>query len=257
MVTMANDDHFNPFEPEPEEPSFLVGSNGNLTGWLKTCPAAQTLTGYSETLDQWVLIALCCRKWGCPICGRKKLTHYARRVADAKPNRFITLTCWTRLYENPRQAFDLTRRKVGEFAQHFRRQLGEFEFFRVLEATEAGWPHYHLITRSPYIPHKHLLAKWQELTGNKIVHVKAIDKATNAYWYTVKYLGKQYAVPWTTRRAAWSRHFFPPSQFEAGPSLNLMNQEFEHQHPANYIRWNHEGATLVRETDTMWLINPR
>jgi len=245
------------FKNQDECGTLLVSHHGGVDNWMKCCPVARTMEGWSETLSAWVIIQVRCKRWGCPICGRRKVQHYAQKVATAKPNRFITLTCWTELYESPREAFDQTRRAIPKFMAKLRNAYGEFECFRVLEATKKGWPHYHMIARCPYIPQPELVTLWRDLTGNKIVDVRAIDKTTHAYWYVVKYLAKQQHIPWTDRRCTWTKAFFPEPDFESGESLNIMALHFANAHPADHVRWCYEGCTLERHSADCFIVRGR
>lgn len=233
---------------------FLVGSDRSIHNWMMACPRAKTLEAYSETLENWVVIAISCNNWGCPVCGRKKVVHYAKLVADAAPNKLITLTVNPAKHSDPRAAYDETRRKIPGLSARLRRAYGEFEFFRILEITKKGWPHYHLIARSPYIPQAELSNLWAELVGAPIVDVRKIDRTASAYWYVVKYLAKQRYIPWTDRRAAWTRKFFPKSEFKPGQSLNLMQETFKREHPADYLRWWYEGHEIQAYSGNCWLL---
>lgn len=238
-------------EGQPDR--LLVSSDKPLDLWMKTCPVARTVEGWSVALQTWVVIANTCNRWSCPICGRHKVQKYARMVAEACPNRFITLTCNPARHANPRAAYDETRRQIAALTTKLRRRYEEFEFFRVLEVTKKGWPHYHLITRCPYIPQAELSELWNQLTGAPIVDVRAMHKKTNAYWYVVKYLGKQAMIPWTNRRAAWTRGFFPKTAFEPGPSLEIPVLHFQNAHPADHIRWWFEGCVFERYSRNCWI----
>jgi len=230
----------------------LVSSEKPLDLWMMTCPVARTLEGYSQSLETWVVIANVCGRWGSPICGRKKVQHYARMVADAEPNKLITLTCNPSRYKTPREAYDETRRKIPALSARIRRLYGEFEFFRILEITKKGWPHYHLITRSEYIPQAVLSDLWRELVGAPIVDVRKMDRKTNEYWYVVKYLAKQRYIPWTDRRASWTKKFFPKTKFDGGTTLDVAIMHFRNAHPADHIRWCFEGSTFERISDSCW-----
>lgn len=248
-------DHTGADTPQQDEPDrFLVASGGSLDNWMKCCPVARTVEGWSTTLDAWVIIANECKRWSCPICGRHKVTRYATMVASAQPNKFITLTCNPAMHENPRAAYDATRRKIPQLTTRLRRRYEEFEFFRVLEVTKKGWPHYHLITRSPYIPQAELSDLWKELTGAPIVDVRKMDRSTNAYWYVVKYLGKQAYIPWTDRRATWTRNFFPANDFTPGESLGIHQLHFANYHPSDQVRWTRPTAILERYSHNAWMV---
>ena len=242
------------FSDQPVSTKHLVGSYFALADWMKCCPRAKTLEAWSEKLQAFVIIQVTCKNWGCPICGRRKVQKYAKKVTAAKPNRLVTLTVNPKQHESPRAAFDATRRSIPKLSAKVRKLFGEFEFFRILEVTKKGWPHYHLITRSEYIPQPELSRLWNELTGAPIVDVRKLGKTVQAYWYVVKYLGKQDHVPWTDRRAAWTKNFFVDEEFEAGPSLHLMGQRFVGARPDNHARWCYLGCILERYSQDCWIV---
>lgn len=245
------------FRDQTEKPKHLIGAYTPLAAWMNCCPRARTLTGWSVTLDSHVIIQVTCKNWGCPICGRRKVQRYAKMVADACPNRLITLTVNPGRWENPRAAYDGTRRAVPRLTAKLRKAYGEFEFFRILEVTKKGWPHYHLVTRSPFIPQGEISNLWDELTGAPIVDVRELKKKTNAYWYVVKYLGKQEYIPWTDRRASSTKGFFVKTEFVAGPGLELQGQRFVGHRPDHFLGWDHRGWTLERYSTDCWrLIAP-
>lgn len=242
------------FSNQQESPKHLVGSYFALADWMKCCPRSKTLEAWSETLQAFVIIQLTCKNWGCPICGRRKVQKYAKKVTAAEPNRLITLTVNPKMHKTPREAFDQTRRMVAPLSAKVRRLFGEFEFFRILEVTKRGWPHYHLITRSEYIPQPELSRLWNEMTGAPIVDVRKLGKTVQAYWYVVKYLGKQDHVPWTDRRAAWTKKFFVDEEFTPGPGLGLMGQQFRGARPDNHARWMYPGCVLERYSADCWIV---
>lgn len=235
---------------------YLIGSSDLSRGYLKACPSASTIVGYSLALKSWVVIQNRCKRWGCSHCGPRKIAHYGRKVANAEPNRFVTLTVWTEAYENPRDAYDKTRRSLSKLSVRIRKRIGEWEYFRVLEVTKKGWPHYHLIVRSPYISQAELSSLWADLAQSKIVDIRKIRNKFDTYKYLVKYLGKQFKIPWTDRRVSWSRNFWRPDDFKAGGSLDLAEQEFKSMHPEDVLDYYYEHKRVVQWSSDCWLIDP-
>lgn len=238
-------------------PVYLIGSADLGRGYLKACPFAASIVGFSLALQEWVIIQNRCKRWGCSHCGPRKIAHYARKVGNAEPNRFVTLTVWTEAYESPRDAYDKTRRSLSKLSVRIRKRIGEWEYFRVLEVTKKGWPHYHLIVRSPYISQAELSTLWAELAQSKIVDIRKIKGKFDVYKYIVKYLGKQKHIPWTDRRVSWSRNFWKADDFKPGGSLQLEEKEFKSDHPENVLSWYYEDARVVEWSADCWLINPR
>ncbi|MCH7687825.1 MAG: hypothetical protein IH899_14270, partial [Planctomycetes bacterium] len=228
------DANSNPPTPalQDHQAKFLIGPGIFNSEQLAGCQFASTMHGWSVELASHVVIQIRCKRWTCPHCGQRKMTHFAHEVSRAKPNRLITLTIATRLYTHPREAYDKTRRALPKLTTQLRKAHGEFEYFRVLEATKKGWPHYHLVTRCPYISQSELSHRWNKLTGAPIVDVRQIKKAAHVYRYVMKYLGKQLSVPWTDRRVSWTRNFFVADDFEKGPGLEMPAPEWSEQSPA-------------------------
>jgi len=229
-----------------EKLHYVVGSCDNVRRRLSFCPSATTLVAFSRVLDTEVVCQIKCKRWGCSHCGPRRITSLALRCKQARPNRLLTLTVDTKLYLTRREAYDSTRRKVTELASRIRRRFEEFEYIRILEVTKKGWPHYHLLVRSPYIPHNFLRDAWAELTGATIVDVRQMKKGNNVYFYVLKYLSKQKVIPWTNRRVSWSRHFFPANSKPVGQPLKLIDRELMSDHPAEVISLKWRDQCIVQ-----------
>lgn len=230
-----------------DEPRRLVGADPTeLQHWARTCPDAGTITGYSLTLARQVWIAARCGRWSCSACGPRKVWRLAFKVADARPNRLLTLTVNPSRWHDPREAFDATRRKVPVLIRELRQKHGEVEYVRVLEVTKKGWPHYHLIMRSGFLPQVEISRKWDSLTGAPVVDIRTIEKSSVVLGYVVKYLSKQEHVPWTERRIAWSKRFFRNDQVDQAQSLQLELLKRSripfHVYATSFL----QGKTLVR-----------
>ena len=226
---------------------FVVGTLSHTEKFLRCCPHASTWTCIEKETGKKAVIAIPCRRWACKWCGPKKSFHLALRCEAAQPTKLITVTTWTKNYLGPRDAYDRTRRKIADFAKRVRKEAGEFEYLRVLERHKNGFPHYHFVARCPYIKQSLLAAVWENLTGNFVVDVRAINKGMNVFKYTMKYLCKQEYVPWTTRRAAWSRNFFPKPPNTEERYNPFGDGRRDTKHPADYLTHCHQGEP-VRET---------
>jgi len=166
------------------------------------------------------------------------------RTAQAKPNRLLTLTVDPSGYKSPREAFDLTRRQIPRLFHHLRKKFGSIEYLRVTELTKNGWPHYHFLIRSKYIPHKVIRDKWLELTGAKIVDIRQVKEHFKAYQYLAKYLSKMHKLAWTERHVSTSRNFFPQETRETPPIYQLDEPSFIPMHPCDYLHEYHQGRVL-------------
>jgi len=175
-------------------------------------------------------------------------------VYDAKPSKFVTLTVNNNLYNSPREAYDRTRRHVATLTRTLRKAVGEWEYIRILEITKKGFPHYHFLVRGGYVDQEWLSDQWDRLTGAHIVDIRKIKNMTHATRYLMKYLYKQKAVPWTTRRVCWTRSFFPPPSTEKPPSLQLEDLRREGAWPPSFFAVYHEGRSIERIGPDMWAL---
>lgn len=58
------------------------------------------------------------------------------------------------------------------------------------ELHRSGYPHLHVVARSPFIPQKWLSERWSQLGIGSIVDIRKIFKHETAARYIAKYLGK-------------------------------------------------------------------
>lgn len=230
----------------------LIGHQRPNLGNVADCNYTRTLTAWSSALDCEVVIAVTCKQWGCRFCGEQKARKLAATAKDGKPNKLITLTVNPSLHENPRAAFETTTSCVAKLIQTIRRNHGEFEALRVLELTKAGWPHYHLVARTNFIPQRWLSNEWDRLTGARIVDIREIKQEDRVYWYVMKYLGKQRHCPWTNRRVTLTRNFAPRPPPPRSSSLELNGCVTEHMRPEDFFRWQFAGTTWIQIGTLAW-----
>lgn len=248
-------------EPQPAlwsatPPTQTIRTKGVLYSFINTCWSAQTLEAYSAQFRCTVFIALPCKQWSCRHCAQNKIRQLSLKTQRAKPNRLLTLTVDPSLYDNPRHAFDETRRKVPEVMRSLRNRFGEVEYLRVTELTRGGWPHYHLMIRSPYIPHAVVKAKWKDLTGALIVDLRQIKGSLNTYNYLVKYLSKMHKIGWTERHVSYSRNFFQDEDKPKKARLDLSEQTVIESHPCTYLYARFRGATLTMLGPNLFALDP-
>lgn len=171
------------------------------------CPYASTIECYTLDDREPRMIGQGCRKWTCPICGPRRHWQFVQRIRTASPNRFITLTCdRTR---DPATQLKRMRTALPRLATALRTSVGTFEYLRMLEQCKDGYPHFHLLARSAFVPQSHLRTLWQKLTGATIVDIrKAHGRSTS---YIAKYLGKARDKhgDWSRQRVSVSKHFWP------------------------------------------------
>jgi len=175
-------------------------------------------------------------------------------VRAAEPNRLLTLTVDPALYVSPRHAWEETRTCVPLLIRRLRKRFGPVDYLRVTEVTKAGWPHYHLLVRSGFLPHSVVRQIWNELTGARIVDLRQVTQSFRAYQYLVKYLSKLHKLEWTERHVSYSKNFFPPDDWEPENKMDYAEPSFHSYHPANYVAEHCVGATLHRLSDHCHLV---
>ncbi len=248
-----------PQEPVCQVPqSYVVGPViADARAYLGVCPHAQTLVAYSHVYHADVVFVLSCRRWSCRPCSKTKIRKLAFGVKAAKPTRLLTLTVDPSLYDSPKAAWDATRKKVPLLVRKLRERFGEVEYLRVTEVTKRGWPHYHLLVRSGFLPHTVVKQYWAEMTGAKIVDLRQVKRSFEAYGYLVKYLSKLHKLEWTERHVSVSRNFIPKDEFKPDDRLVCDEGTLHRFHPANYVAEYYEGRTLKRLSDGCHVVLPQ
>lgn len=231
---------------QDDGPGHLIGGIGEADRFLDWCEWASTTQGYSSLLSCRILSQVKCKRWGCKHCGPRKIASLAMRVKQASPSKLITLTVDPSLHRSPRDAYDTTRGRVAQLAVRLRRQFSEFEYLRVLEITKKGWPHYHLLVRSPYIPYALIHNIWRDLTGATIVDVRKLKRGDDVYFYVMKYLSKQTYIRWTHRRVSTSKKFFTHDCRPKGVNLELRDRHFSTDHPSEVLAQMWKGQTIQK-----------
>ncbi len=239
---------YTPKPPVPQLlPSYIIHPTSQAAfRYFQVCPDSQTLLAYSLTHQSLVLFPLPCKTWSCRTCAESKIKQLALAVQAAEPNRLLTLTIDPSLYLSPKEAWQKTRRCVPELIRKLRKQFGSIEYLRVTEVTRNGWPHYHLLVRSGYLPHSVVKACWSELTGAKIVDLRPVKKSFSAYMYLVKYLSKLHKLEWTERHVSLSRGFAPKEKWQPKVQIQTAEPDFIRIHPAYVVMERYPGCVITR-----------
>lgn len=132
------------------------------------CPWAKTVIVIDHETDRPVICPVTCKRWGCPYCAVRKIRKLAFLVNGAAPNRWVRLGVNPRNYDSPKDAWEQTSALVPEHARRLKKILGkEVEYLRVTELHKSGFPHYHALLRSPFIPVAIFNREWASLTQLK------------------------------------------------------------------------------------------
>lgn len=133
-----------------------------------------------------------CRCWSCEYCRPWRKAQLVAEAKAGKPQSFITLT------SNPHSGDTPSDRAMAlvDAWRHIVRELRRMERFKrlqyivVMERTERGEPHLHILARMPYLSQKWLSEQMRKLTGAPIVDIRRVKSADAAARYVAKYVGK-------------------------------------------------------------------
>ena len=147
-------------------------------------------------------VSLKCRSWHCENCAPRRKKQLIAEAMGGAPCTFLTLTYRARPTETPDQgAVKLTRawrlvRKRLMRKYHWRK----LPFLAVMEKTENGWPHLHILLRARFIPQA-LLSRWMDqICSSPVVWIEKISNKKRAAGYCAKYCGKAAQKFETTKR---------------------------------------------------------
>lgn len=173
----------------------------------RLCPTSKGTTALHLNTKDAALFAVGCRSWACPACGPAKKRQLVQRIVKAKPSAFVTLSC--RHEGTPQHQHAKIARALPRVIATLRKTLGlDIEYFRMLEECKDGYPHFHLLARTAYIPQKTLSEEWEKQTGASVVDIrKAHGKSTK---YVAKYISKarDKTGSWTRQRCSVTRRFW-------------------------------------------------
>ena len=148
-----------------------------------------------------------CKQWECADCRPFMARKLRGKIMSGLPDKMLTLTSQEGLGDDRVERRKLMGVAFNVFIKRIKREfkLKTLPFFVVVEETERGEPHFHVLLRAPFIPQAWLSAQWSELTGASIVDIRKIYDQKHAMFYVSKYLSKKPARFGTTKRFWHSR----------------------------------------------------
>lgn len=213
------------------------------------CPWATTVLARDHETDMLQLCPVTCKRWGCSYCAPRKIRRLAFLTSGACPNRWIRLGVKPDRYDSPKTAWQQTAPMLPETIRALRTTLGEIEYLRVCELHESGFPHYHALLRSGFIPQKLLASEWGRRTGAPVVWIAKIDQSFSSFRYLTKYLTKLHRIEWTDRHVAYSRNFFRPEDTERLVFPPRDVTERNDDHPWKWLTDHYPGEEIALEAD--------
>jgi len=159
-----------------------------------------------------------CKTWTCPTCGPVLARLWAKRIADAKPQRMITLTCDHGHFPRPDLAYDAMKAALTQLVRLIRKVIGPIQYAAVWEVHQDGYPHLHLAHKGTFIPQKWLSKAWDNLGIGPIVDIRKVTTGKAAAVYMAKYMTKTVQAGKTglglTRVIQASSHYFERTLFK-------------------------------------------
>ena len=216
--------------PQNQPTRFLVPHPNAWKNYVD-CPWATSIIAIDPESENLVLCPVRCKRWGCEFCAQKKIRRLSFLTNGAQPNRMVTLTIAPGTDTDPKAAWERTSPLVPELMRIVRKVRNrECEYLRVCEIHKSGWPHYHCLLRSEYIPQAWLSETWAKLSGATQVDVRKVDNSFSSFRYLVKYLSKMHRLDWTDRHCSYSRKFFRPEDLEKikFPERSIESRSDEH-----------------------------
>lgn len=233
-----------------------------------TCPWATSAFGFDWNSEKWHLVAVTCKRWGCPYCAIRKIRRLAWMSRNACPNKLITVTVSTHRYATPTAAWEKMAPAWPELVRYARRNFGDVQYLRILELTKKGTPHFHSMVRSRFLPHQVLLNEWRRLIGEPDeppqdsdepeeyagLNIKAIDKSFATFRYLVKYLCKLKKLEWTDRHVSYSREFFREEDKEKTEYAKLDQVQKNEDHPFKFLKERYGWRNVIVAKENCWVL---
>jgi hypothetical protein len=251
-------------------PDHLTTQNYTFCHWAKT------VSGWDVNAEKYVVVAVTCKRWGCPYCAIRKIRRLAWMSRNAEPNRLLTLTLTgpdnngrPGRYADGKTAWEESSKAFPELIRFIRKNVSECEYLRVLELQANGMPHFHCMLRSGFIKHSIAHAEWKRLIGKPDhwpsdqpmckqwagLNIKRIDDTFATFRYLVKYLTKLHQIEWTDRHVSYSKGFFRDEDKEEVEYAKLDELTKYDQHPWVWLneRYGWDNVRVIGEG--RWLID--
>jgi len=150
-----------------------------------------------------------CRSWNCDLCRGIRRRQLMARAVNGQPFSFITLTCNPKVGNDPEERLKLLSHAWRVIVQRLRREpdTKEAEYLAIVEATEAGEPHLHILFRGPYIKQSKLSDWMSGLINAPICDVRRVRHFAKAATYVAKYLTKKNHQFGASKRYWASKHY--------------------------------------------------
>jgi hypothetical protein len=148
------------------------------------------IIGYSPLRQTITVIPMTCKMWSCPKCGPSKRAQWRAIIKAGRPTKWMRLGCVPSRDGTPAAALEHMNKAWDNLVLIIRRRFKDFQYVRVAELNERGWPHFHVAFRGAFVPHAWLSLTWSNLGCGPDVHVAALDNPGRVDRYLLKYITK-------------------------------------------------------------------
>jgi len=149
------------------------------------------MQGFDSSTGVTIVLPVRCKRWTCPYCRVCNEIRIRAKVLEGKPNRMLTITARPKENDTPMSMYLRVRPCVNRFYHEIRRTFGPFEAATFLERHKSGFPHWHALVRSGFLPQSELSDIWKRISGSPIVDIRRIKQHQVAARYVSKYVVKQ------------------------------------------------------------------
>ena len=206
--------------PSETDASLSLDSNRTTDTKIPEYDCCPTPVGYFEGVgtnangeSRAISGLMACKKWSCPYCGPRNLRKLKKRAYEGhiaqvktkpgfRPNPFsvkmLTLTCpgaeW-RSKTTPEHATRVMSKAWEKLRKALRKEFGHFEYLRVIEPQQDGFPHYHVMLNGDAIAPKRVLGfirrLWRDHYGLGNIDIQTMRGGIKAgITYCLKYITK-------------------------------------------------------------------
>jgi len=200
-----------------------------------------------------------CRSWSCEYCRPDRKKKLLAQAAAGHPTKFLTLTVNPAVGDSPADRLDRLANSWRIIVKRLRRAHPneEIEYLAVVEETERGEPHLHILLRAPFIPQA-LISMWmRELMDSPIVDIRSVNNVRKAVAYVAKYITKapaQFGMRkryWMTKK--WEPPFEPDTDALDVPAMPWL---IDRRGMLEILtEWIHEGYAGRRDrADTIYML---
>lgn len=156
-----------------------------------------------------VAISLKCKAWTCEDCEPERKRRLIAQCIRGAPCTFLTLTL-RRIAGADANAAALRLTRAWRLLRlRILRKYGwkKLPFAAVMEATEAGWPHLHILLRSRWIDGAWISEQMKEIADSPIIKIETITDKSRVAGYCAKYCSKSAHKFGTAKRYYFSRDY--------------------------------------------------